>query len=169
MRKKKNCVVVLLLVATLVLGIGYAAYTTTLTVNGQVGVSADVLDFTESVLFSTATTDNAAFGSASVLAGGQKATFETTGMTRAGETVEFTYVIVNKSEETDVNIEISLYPTTTAVDSKFTVTTALASDTIPAKGSTTATVTVVLREDVEVDLDDVAYELKYTATSIDEP
>ena len=164
MKRRKNLVLALLLVASLVLGIGYAAYTTTLTINGTAGVSAEALEFTEDVVFTAASSNNTAFGTAAF--SGDTATFETRGMTRAQERVQFTYTITNNSDF-DVNIDITTTPTTSNGASKFSVTTALGAHTIPAGGSISATVTVVLNETVEEPVEDTAYVIRYTATSVE--
>lgn len=164
MKRRKNLIIAFLLIASLALGIGYAAYTTTLTVNGTVGVSQEAIDFTNDVIFTNAVSDNTALGTADYSA--DVATFEALGMTKKGERVHFTYEISNNSDF-DVTIAVSTTPITSAPDSKFTVTTTLASDTIAKGGKTTATVVVVLNEDVTTPLDPITYVTKYTAVSVD--
>ena len=54
-----------------------------------------------------------------------------------------------------------------ASTSKCTVTTALSSNTIAKGGTITATVTVVLNENVSVAVDPINWTIEYTATSIE--
>lgn len=166
--RRRNLIVVFLLISSLVLGVGYAAYTTTLTVNGAAGVSAEAIEFTNQVVFTSAESSRNEFGTAAVDADGQTATFLVKGMTEAQQSVQFTYKIENNSTY-PVNIVVSTEPTTTNTESKFTVTTSLRDSAISAGGFTYATVTVVLKEDVNVPLSNTSYVIRYTATSIDEP
>ena len=172
MKRRKNLIIAFLLVASLALGIGYAAYSTTLTINGITGVSEDAIEFTQDVQFTTASSDNEAFGTADI-GNGQVASFETTGMTQYNDRVQFTYTILNNSEF-DVNIEITTRPIKTSGENLttsgaplFTVTTALGANSIPAGQSITATVTVVLNENVTAVVPDIGWQIEYTATSVD--
>ena len=166
--KNKKIFIALLLVASLALGIGYAALTSTLTINGAAGVSQEALDFTEDIVFVSASSNNEAFGTAAINAGGQTATFTATGMTRAQERVQFTYVIENNSDY-NVNIEISTHPTTSDSSGWFTVTTALGSNTIAAHGTVNATVTVVLNSNADAPVGNINYVIAYTATTAGTP
>ena len=164
MKNRKMILVAFMLVAVLVMGIGFAAYSTTLGIYGTTAVSAEALEFTKDVQFTNAVSSNEAFGTASI-GDGQNATFEVSGMTAYNDRVQFTYTILNNSDF-DVNIEITTHPTP-ATTSKCTVTTALSSNTIAAKGSITATVTVVLNESVTEVQDPINWTIEYTATSVD--
>ena len=164
MKNRKMILVAFMLVAVLVMGIGFAAYSTTLAIHGTTSVSAEALEFTKDVQFTNVTTSNAAFGTATI-GDGQNATFTVSGMTAYNDRVQFTYTIVNNSDF-DVNIDITTTPTP-ATTSKCTVTTALSSHTIPKDGSITATVTVVLNENVTTVQDPINWTIEYTATSVD--
>lgn len=166
MRNRKIVVIAFILAAVLTIGIGYAAYSTTLTIHGQTSVSAGAVNFTKTVKFTDATSDNTAFGTADVSNDGQSASFTVSGMTAYNDRVQFTYTITNTSGQ-DVNIEITTRPTP-ASTSKCTVTTALSSNTIPNDGSITATVTVVLNETVTTAQAPINWTIEYTATSVDE-
>lgn len=170
MKRRKNLIIAFLLVASLALGIGYAAYSTTLTINGATGVSAQAIEFTEDVRFTAAVSDNEAFGTASP-GDGQFATFTATGMTQQNDRVQFTYTISNYTLG-EVNIEITTRPTSSGnTDGLFAVTTALSATTIPAAtdesnpGQITATVTVVLNQTVTEAVDNFDWLIEYTATS----
>ena len=164
MKKRRIIILAFMLIAVMVVGIGFAAYSTTLAIHGTTAVSAEAIDFTEDVQFVSATSDNEAFGTASP-GDGQTATFEVNGMTAYNDRVTFTYTIKNSSTY-DVNIAITTHPTP-ASPSKCTVTTALSANTIPAGGSITATVTVVLNENVNTPVDPINWTIEYTATSVD--
>lgn len=166
MKNRKLVIVSFMIIAALTLSIGYAALSTTLTINGTAGVSAEAIEFTNDVIFTGAQSNNETFGTAAVAQNGQTASFTVSGITQKDDRVQFTYTIKNNSEH-DVNIEITTHPTTSATDSKFSVSTALGSNTIAAGQSITATVTVILNETVTQAVNDVSYVIVYTATSID--
>ena len=164
MKKRRIVLAAFMIIAVLTMAIGFAAYSSTLSIKGTTAVSAAALDFTNSVKFTTATSSNEAFGTASVT-NGQNASFEVSGMTAYNDRVQFTYTILNESDY-NVNIEITTHPTP-ASTSKCTVTTALSSNTITKGGTITATVTVVLNEDVTAPVDPINWTIEYTATSIE--
>ena len=151
-----------MLVAVLTMGIGFAAYSTTLAIHGTTQVSAEAIEFTNDVKFIGATSSNEAFGTAE--ANGQTASFNVSGMTAYNDTVTFTYTIQNGSDY-DVDIQNTTNPTP-ATPSKCTVSTALSSNTIAAGDTITATVVVVLTEDVDTVTDPINWTIEYTATSI---
>ena len=161
MKNRRIALIAFMLVAVLTMGIGFAAYSTTLAIHGTTAVSAEAIEFTQDVKFIGATTSNEAFGTAT--ADGQTATFTVSGMTAYNDTVTFTYTIQNGSEH-EVNIVISTNPTP-ATPSKCTVSTALSSNTIAAGDSITATVVVVLTEDVNTVTSPINWTIEYTATS----
>jgi hypothetical protein len=163
MKNRRITLIAFMLVAALTMGIGFAAYSTTLAIHGTTEVSAEALEFTEDVRFTKAVSSREAFGTATI-GDGQTATFKVFGMTQYNDRVQFTYTITNNSDY-DVNIEITTDPTPAAT-SKCTVTTALSSNTIAKNGGTiTATVTVVLNETVTQVVNPISWEIKYTATS----
>lgn len=162
MKSRKIVLIAFMLVAVLTMGIGFAAYSTTLAVHGTTQVSAEAIEFTNDVKFIGASSSNEAFGTAT--GDGQVATFTVSGMTAYNDTVTFTYTIQNGSDF-DVDIQITTNPTP-ATPSKCTVSTALSSNTIAAGGTITATVVVVLTEDVDTVTDPINWTIEYTATSI---
>jgi hypothetical protein len=164
MKKRRIIILAFMLIAVMVVGIGFAAYSTTLAIHGTTAVSAEALQFTEDVQFTSVTSSNEAFGTATI-GDGQTATFKVDGMTQYNDRVQFTYTITNGSSY-DVDIAITTHPTP-ASPSKCTVTTALSASTIPAGQSITATVTVVLNETVTAAIDPINWTIEYTATSVD--
>ena len=168
MKNRKTIIVGFILVACMIMGVGYAALSTTLRIDGQASVSAEAIEFTENVIFTAAKTDAPTFGTAAVNDGNQSATFTVTGMTRKDDAVHFTYTITNKSDH-DVNLAVTIAPTTTALDSKFTVTQSLAAGNhlVASEASIDVVVTVKLNEDVNAAVDPVNYVIEYTATSVE--
>ena len=163
MKNRKIVLIAFMLIATLTMGIGFAAYSTTLAIHGTTAVSAEAIEFTQDVQFAGAVSSNEAFGTATGT--GQVATFTVDGMTAYNDQVTFTYTIVNGSDY-PVNIAITTIPTP-ATPSKCTVSTALSAETIAAGGSITATVVVVLTEDVNTVTDPINWTIEYTATSVE--
>ena len=168
MKNRKTILVAFVLVACMLIGVGYAELMTTLAINGTAGVSAEAIDFAQSVVFTEAKSDMPAYGTAAVVTGdNRRATFTVTGMTRKDDAVHFTYVILNNSD-VDINLSITIAPTTTATNSKFTVTQSLAGGVqhpIKAGETKEVVVTVKLNEDVTAAVDPITYVIEYTASA----
>ncbi|MBQ9807104.1 MAG: hypothetical protein IJW49_11455 [Clostridia bacterium] len=168
MKNRKTVVVAFLLIATLLLGVGYAALNDTLTVAGQANVTTGKAEdaLNEDVYFysATATSTTGTSGSAntaSILQDNDRASFTVHSLALGGETATFTFVIYNES-----NHEVTLSTPTVTIrdliadgvdvetdnDNVFTVETAYSSTTLPAAtdastpGQATLTVTVTLYE-----------------------
>ena len=165
MKNRKTVIIAFLLVAALLLGIGYAAYSTKLFINGTAEVESEAIAFTNEVVFTNAKTDNASYGTVAFTP--STATFDVFGMTQKDQRVHLTYTITNNSDS-DVVVKLTTKPTTTATNSKFVVTQDVNSDKmIVAGGTLDVVITVVLNENVTEKLDPVSYTVEYTATSID--
>lgn len=164
MKNRRIALIAFMLVAVLTMGVGFAAYTATLAIHGTTAVSIEAVEFTNDVTFTSVTSSNEAFGTATI-GDGKTATFTVSGMTQYNDRVQFEYTIENNSDS-DVNIVISTHPTP-ASPSKCTVTTALSANTIAKDGEITATVTVVLNETVNEAIDPIGWTIEYTATSVD--
>jgi len=165
MKNRRIVLIAFMLVAVLTMGIGFAVYSTTLAINGTTAVSAEAVEFSQEVKFLSATSENEAYGRASVAADGKTAGFEVFGMSSAGSEVAFTYVVSNASEY-DVNFAITTHPTPARTDANFTVTSAQSTSLIPAGGSATVTVTVALYEDVNAVVNPISWTMEYTAISV---
>ena len=90
-----------LLGGLLLLGIGFAAVSTTLYINGTVNIKADVQNFEENVKFNTVTVDSessAAGTTSEISADGKTITVTTHNLTSIGEKVEVAYTIENQSQ-----------------------------------------------------------------------
>ena len=165
MKHRQFVLLAFMLVAVFVMGIGFAAYSTTLAIHGTTEVSREAIEFTEKVVFITAESSEPAYGTTTIEDDGKSASFSVNGMTHKNDSVQFTYTIENTSDY-DVGIQIATYPTSEKV-SKFTVSTVLGSNVIAKGESITATVTVVLNEDVTTVQNPIAWTIEYTALSID--
>jgi hypothetical protein len=101
MKKRKNLVLALLLVASLILGIGYAAVTDVLDINGnadvdQVGAQEA---FNEDVHFAVnGAVANDAGNVAEVTSDNDVATFTASNLKGQGDTATFTFTIVNEGD-----------------------------------------------------------------------
>lgn len=168
MKNRKIVVVAFLLIAVLLLGVGYAALTDTLTIAGQGNVNTDKAQeklnddvyFTLAKAESTTGTSGVA-DTASILADNDRASFTANSLALGGETATFTFVVSNYS-----NHEVTLGGVTASIrdliadgtdvetdgDNVFTVNTSWSSTTLPAAtdaehpGTATLTVTVKLYE-----------------------
>ena len=90
-----------LLGGLLLLGIGFAAVSTTLYINGTVNIKADTQNFEENVIFKTATVDSesaAAGTTAEISSDGKTITLTTHKLKSIDETVTLDYTIENKSQ-----------------------------------------------------------------------
>ena len=166
MKNRKTVIIAFLLVAALMLGIGYAAYSTKLFINGTAEVASEAVAFTEAVTITKAETSDATYGTADK-GDGQYATFEVFGMTQKDQRVTFTYTIQNDSDVA-VKVNCTTLPTTTAANSIFSVVQGMHSEvSIGAGGTADVTVTVVLTKDVDAAVDPVAYTMEYTVVGVD--
>ena len=169
MKKKKSFVALALVVAVLVLGVGYALTTIDLKVNGDITVSPDDSNF--DVKFTNATvtghgtvqdkTDEANIGD------GRTATLSVKTLKTVGEKVVAEYTITNNSKA-GINATLS-NPTATQKDDDakdyYKVTAELAdNNAIVPNGTKKLTVTVEL---VKAPLDEVtgAFEVKFNANA----
>ena len=169
MKKKKSFVALALVVAVLVLGVGYALTTIDLKVNGDITVSPDDsnfdVNFTDAKITTTGTlagqTDAAAKGD------GKTATLSVKSLKTVGEKVVAEYTITNNSKA-GINATLS-NPTATqtndAAKDYYTVTAELAdNNAIAPTGTKKLTVTVEL---VKAPLEEVtgAFEVTFNASA----
>ena len=92
MKKNKK----LLLAAILLLGVGFAAVSTTLYITGNVGIATNEADF--DVRFTSATLDQTDISSTAISEDGKTITVTTHNLTSIGEKVEVAYTIENQSQ-----------------------------------------------------------------------
>lgn len=147
MKKRRTLLAALLVCALLVVGVGYAATSTTLNIEGEAKTSST----DAKVYFSKAEIkegDQSPTGSATPGVAGtdvKAITFTASGLKQAGDDVTATYTIQN-----DSNYPVKLTLTTTEPSSDFTLTTSFTETTLKPKDAAstedeyTFTVTVTL-------------------------
>ena len=161
MKNRKTIIVAFLLVAALCLGIGYAALTDTLNINGTANISkgAAETEFDEDVYFTSASGN----GCSAAIADGNKpdaATLTITdGMGVLGDYVTATYTVQNEGEK-PVTVSIAHNSST-----NFDISTGSANYTIPAKSSIDIDVTVTLKTTVTATITNETFSLVLNATS----
>lgn len=167
MKNRKTVIVAFLLVAAMLLGVGYAALSDDLYVNGTLTLDANKLadTFDKEVYFTnegkqttgtTGTEDTIAIG---VDANGDekdKVTFVVNSLKAVGEVATFTFKIQN-----DNDFVVTATPSTTFTNSYFTVAGPVTVD-VPANGSADVTVTVTLNAiPTDGSAQSVTYDLTY--------
>ena len=164
MRKKKSFAALALLVAVLVLGVGYALTTANLGVDGNVTITPDDSNF--SVLFTNATVEGA--GNTATVGDTKTATLNVSSLKTVGDKVVATYIITNKSKA-GINATLEGLVVTPAEDAAKDFYTATAefntTDPIAPNGTATLTVTVEL---VKAPIDEVTgtFKVNFKATPI---
>lgn len=146
MRNKRTFIGVALLIAVLMLGVGYAAVTSrTLKITGDATATPDdtnfVVEFDESVDPTTGGNGT----TVALITDGDEATINVSGLTTAGQSATATYTIKNSSKGIGANLTAATSVTGTNADF-FSVDCAFDKTTIGADESTTVTVTVTLEK-----------------------
>ncbi len=169
MKKKKSFVALALVVAVLVLGVGYALTTIDLKVNGDITVSPDDSNFDVNFTDAKITTAGTLAGQtdAATKGDGKTATLSVKTLKTVGEKVVAEYTITNNSKA-GINATLS-NPTATQTDDAakdyYKVTAELAdNNAIVPNGTKKLTVTVEL---VKAPLDEVtgAFEVTFNANA----
>ena len=179
MKKRRTLVISLLLIAALALGIGYAAYTYDLNINGVVSVGApapkvifEKVEYVESK-GNVTSADN--YGE--LLVGGQSIDLNIQGLREATEYVTVKYTVKN-GHDFPVTVSATAAELTGSVkyEDNIAVTTgawldttgaALANNQIPAGGSATFTVTVTLTNSFATDNGVTQnFHVSFTATGV---
>lgn len=152
MKRRNTYVGLILLLAVLMLGIGYAAMSNiTLNIGGS--ASAIVEDENFKVKF-TGTPEVSSSDVTATITDDHNATLNVTGLSAKGDKVTATYTIENASE--DLSASVAVPTITNSNEDYFTVTTDMStSQTLAAGGNTTVTVTVELVK-TPVDADQTA-------------
>lgn len=182
MKKRRLVITTFLLLAVLVMGIGYAALTDNLFIKGEatLATTSAQSNFDEDVYFTTATVVSGTGGtntgtpdSASIGATDKdSATFYVKSLGNANESVQFKFTIQNDSTEFDANITLDTgYPTTTDA-TNFTITYSIASDAandaaiVCAAGDTVEVYVTVLLKNTPMENQSAAFNVNLTATSV---
>ena len=154
MRKNKKW----LLAAILLLGIGFAAVSTTLYINGNVGITANEADF--DVKFTKATLDGTDISSSAISADGKTITYGTNDLSMVGDKSTLDFEVTNNSELYDAEVSIECSATGTKAD-YYTITKNVAS-TIVAKTKEAGKVDVEL---VKATIEDITEQFTCTLTA----
>ena len=154
MRKNKK----LMLAAILLLGIGFAAVSTTLYINGNVGITANTADF--DVKFTSATLDGTDISSTAISADGKTITYGTNDLSMVGDKSTLDFEVTNNSELYDAEVSIECTASGTKAD-YYTITKEVAS-TIVAKTTEAGKVDVEL---VKATTEDITEEFTCTLTA----
>ena len=154
MRKNKKWI----LAAILLLGIGFAAVSTTLYINGNVGITANEADF--DVKFTKATLDGTDISTTAISADGKTITYGTNDLSMVGDKSTLDFEITNNSELYDAEVSIECSATGTKRD-YYSITKNVAS-TIVAKTKEAGKVDVEL---IKATTEDITEEFTCTLTA----
>ena len=148
MKNKKTFIGVIVLLAVLMLGIGYAALTNiTLNINGSATGTPDgsnfLVDFSDdtSKIVVDKSKANANVVVVAEKTGELAAKLDVSNLTSKGESVTVSYTIENNSEDLSANLSLS---PASYKDSNFEINVVLGNDSIAKGESTTITVTATL-------------------------
>ena len=154
MRKNKKW----LLAAILLLGIGFAAVSTTLYISGNVGITANEADF--DVKFTKAKLDGTDISTSAISADGKTITYGTNDLSMVGDKSTLDFEITNNSELYDAEVSIECSATGTKRD-YYSITKNVAS-TIVAKTKEAGKVDVEL---IKATTEDITEEFTCTLTA----
>ena len=154
MRKNKKW----LLAAILLLGIGFAAVSTTLYISGNVGITANEADF--DVKFTKAKLDGTDISTSAISADGKTITYGTNDLSMVGDKSTLDFEVTNNSELYDAEVSIECSATGTKAD-YYTITKNVAS-TIVAKTKEAGKVDVEL---IKATTEDITEEFTCTLTA----
>ena len=113
MRNNKKLIMILLLV----LGIGFAAVTTTLLINGNVSVTTNQEDF--DVRFTRAVLDSSDISATAISQNGKQITFATSDLKRVGDKSRLDFTVKNNSSIYDANVVINCTSSDTATKTDY--------------------------------------------------
>lgn len=178
MKNRKTVIVAFLLVAALLLGVGYAAVTNVLDIQGSVNVSQEAAEkeFNEDVYFEGVVVDGAPVQTVEAAANkgytaninannNDKAQFTVTSIQSTGDEQAITYRIKNESEHP---VDVSL-KTSTSTNDKFSISyyfETVGTTTTTIASNSTVDVTVVVSLDDQLDgADSSSFIIELNATS----
>ena len=162
--KKKS----MLIIAILLMSIGFAAISTTLVINGNAKVSENNEDF--SVIFTAASIDGNDVYSRAVDETKKTITFETSELKTLNQTSILTYEVTNNSSNYDANVTITCVPKTGTTAKHTSIKNELANDAtiVKAKESVTGTLTVTLNKTATEEVtEEYTCKLEFTAVERD--
>ena len=140
--KKKS----MLIIAILLMSIGFAAISTTLIINGSANVSENNEDF--SVIFTAASIDGNDVYSTAVDETKKTITFTTSELKTLNQTSILTYEVTNNSSNYDANVNVTCVPSTGTTAKYTSIKNKLENDAtkVSAKSSVNGTLTVTLNK-----------------------
>jgi len=140
--KKKS----MLIVAVILMSIGFAAISTTLILNGNANVSENNEDF--SVIFTAASIDGKDVYSTAVDETKKTITFTTSELKTLNQTSILTYEVTNNSSNYDANVTVTCAPKTGTTAKYTSIKNKLENDAtvVKAKSSVNGTLTVTLNK-----------------------
>ena len=170
MKKRRSLIIALLLIAALALGIGYAALSDVLDIQGTAEISAGIAEeaFNQDVYFS-----NVSSGSgytASINAdNNDKASFTATGFTQVGDVVAITFTIKNDSEHLAADVTPKLLQNSN--ETYFKVTSDWLSQTHRIEAGKEKTITVYVEliklPTIDEGLTSASFNIEITAVSVE--
>ena len=162
--KKKSAIII----AIILMSIGFAAVSTTLIINGNAKVSENQDDF--SVIFTAASIDGKDVYSTAVDDTKKTITFETLELKTLNQTSILTYEVTNNSSNYDANVTITCVPKTGTTAKHTSIKNELANDAtiVKAKESVTGTLTVTLNKTATEEVtEEYTCKLEFTAVERD--
>ena len=162
--KKKS----MLIVAILLMSIGFAAISTTLIINGNANVSENNEDF--SVIFTAASLDGKDVYSTAVDETKKTITFTTSELKTLNQTSILTYEVTNNSSNYDAKVTVTCVPKTGTTEKYTSIKNKLENDAtvIKAKSSVNGTLTVTLdKVAIESVIEEYTCKLEFNAVERD--
>ena len=162
--KKKS----MLIVAIILMSIGFAAISTTLILNGNANVSENNEDF--SVIFTAASIDGNDVYSTAVDETKKTITFTTSELKTLNQTSILTYEVTNNSSNYDANVTVTCVPKTGTTAKYTSIKNKLENDAtvIKAKSSVNGTLTVTLdKVAIESVIEEYTCKLEFNAVERD--
>ena len=163
--KKKS----MLIIAILLMSIGFAAISTTLVINGNANVSENNEDF--SVIFTAASIDGKDVYSTAVDETKKTITFTTSELKTLNQTSILTYEVTNNSSNYDANVTVTCVPKEGTTAKYTSIKNKLENDAtkVLSKSSVNGTLTVTLdKVATESVTEEYTCKLEFTATERDE-
>ncbi len=144
MKNRKRIVVAFLLVVALVLGVGYAALTDTLNIEGDMEVShANAQNAFDEEVYFKSVSQGVGYTAEILSSNNDKANFTITGLEGADDKISITFTIAN---DNDFAVAVQMDPTNTAITNTpyFAYTLSEETFNIAANGTYDVTVTITL-------------------------
>ena len=154
MKSKKTILGIVLLIAILLLGIGYAAITdVTLNINGTADATANTDNFIVKFTSATKGTNCTLAEVSSSDPNGRTATMNVSGLQTAGDTATATFVVTNESLDLKAALAVTTQTMGGTNPDYFDVKATIADNTtsVDPSGTRTVTVTVTLKETIIAD------------------